>query len=523
MIRLLIVDDESATRNGLLRYMDWKGLGVDMIQTAESGQEALAMCEDFQPDLVLSDIRMRGMNGVEMCTILHEKYPECRIIFISGYSDKEYLKAAIELGAVNYVEKPVDTEELKRAVQKAMASILETRRHRNEGERLSKSEAYLRREAFFSLLRGREPGESSEQNLEESGLFREGYPLMRICILRLSPAVTNLSRFRSALWETAGIRAFTERDCSVYGEFWDNRRLILLLCGTEEAVGNGSCLLKAISRAATGLVDGVRLFFALGEPVRNPHGLSHSYQSAHEAEKTVFYLGYGKSAERGRKDRPLDLGADYPAEFRQALSMGNEEAASQVLDRLAASLREGEAVASAFVQGLYFSLERELEEESLRLFPYDRSDMAKRQETDAQHLEGLDTIDDLNAFLRAQVHEIFALNSRDDSNSSVVLRVIRLIQQEYGDKDLSVKQLAENVYLTPTYLSGLFKRKTGKTIWEYLTSVRIERAKELLRNPRFKLYHISKQVGYEDANYFAKIFKKQTGVTPSEYREKNLL
>ena len=85
--------------------------------------------------------------------------------------------------------------------------------------------------------------------------------------------------------------------------------------------------------------------------------------------------------------------------------------------------------------------------------------MAKRQETDAQHLEGLDTIDDLNAFLRAQVHEIFALNSRDDSNSSVVLRVIRLIQQEYGDKDLSVKQLAENVYLTPTYLSGLFKGK----------------------------------------------------------------
>ena len=98
-----------------------------------------------------------------------------------------------------------------------------------------KRQAYLRREAFFSLLRGREPGESSEQNLEESGLFREGYPLMRICILRLSPAVTNLSRFRSALWETAGIRAFTERDCSVYGEFWDNRRLILLLCGTEEA------------------------------------------------------------------------------------------------------------------------------------------------------------------------------------------------------------------------------------------------------------------------------------------------
>ena len=264
MIRLLIVDDESATRNGLLRYMDWKGLGVDMIQTAESGQEALAMCEDFQPDLVLSDIRMRGMNGVEMCTILHEKYPECRIIFISGYSDKEYLKAAIELGAVNYVEKPVDTEELKRGGAKAMASILETRRHRNEGERLSKSEAYLRREAFFSLLRGREPGESSEQNLEESGLFREGYPLMRICILRPRRQSPICRGFEAHCGKRLGYGRLQRGTAPFMGEFWDNRRLILLLCGTEEAVGNGSCLLKAISRAATGLVDGVRLFFALG-------------------------------------------------------------------------------------------------------------------------------------------------------------------------------------------------------------------------------------------------------------------
>ncbi len=166
--------------------MDWKGLGVDMIQTAESGQEALAMCEDFQPDLVLSDSRMRGMNGVEMCTILHEKYPECRIIFISGYSDKEYLKAAIELGAVNYVEKPVDTEELKRGGAKGDGVYSGDPAPSQRGGTAFQKRSISSKRGIFSLLRGREPGESSEQNLEESGLFREGYPLMRICILRLA-------------------------------------------------------------------------------------------------------------------------------------------------------------------------------------------------------------------------------------------------------------------------------------------------------------------------------------------------
>ena len=103
MIKLLIVDDERTIRNGLMRHMDWESLGIDMVQSAESAQEALSVCEMFRPNIVLSDIRMRGMGGIEMCTQIHEKYPECQIIFISGYSDKEYLKAAISLGAVDYI------------------------------------------------------------------------------------------------------------------------------------------------------------------------------------------------------------------------------------------------------------------------------------------------------------------------------------------------------------------------------------------------------------------------------------
>lgn len=105
MIRALIVDDEKMTRNGLVRHIKWEQLGVDEVQTAASSNEALQMLDTLHPDLVISDIRMPGMNGVELCQEIRRRQPHCQIIFLTAYSDKEYLKAAIEIGALGYVEK----------------------------------------------------------------------------------------------------------------------------------------------------------------------------------------------------------------------------------------------------------------------------------------------------------------------------------------------------------------------------------------------------------------------------------
>ena len=118
---------------------------------------------------------------------------------------------------------------------------------------------------------------------------------------------------------------------------------------------------------------------------------------------------------------------------------------------------------------------------------------------------------------------MMALCQRFDENGSAVQTAIRLMHENYADKDLSVKTLAESVYLTPTYLSGLFKKRTGRTIGQYLTELRIAKSLEFLKDKQLKLYHIAELVGYDDPNYFAKIFKRHIGMTPSEYREKNLL
>ena len=121
MWKAAIVDDESATRDGLLKYVPWRELGVHEVCAAEDAESMLALCRRMHPDIVISDIRMPGMDGIELCKRLREMLPLCRIIFLSGYADKEYLMAAIELSAVSYIEKPVDIARLSQAITRAVS------------------------------------------------------------------------------------------------------------------------------------------------------------------------------------------------------------------------------------------------------------------------------------------------------------------------------------------------------------------------------------------------------------------
>ena len=135
-----------------------------------------------------------------------------------------------------------------------------------------------------------------------------------------------------------------------------------------------------------------------------------------------------------------------------------------------------------------------------RLFTDMGNQLVKKSEEMYQEFEEADTLEEVHRLLLGYIRGLFEATSREESGSSVVMQLTRIIGSEFGSRDMSVKMLAQRVYLTPTYLSGLFKRKTGKTIGEYITSVRMEKAKGLLHDKQLKLYHISERVGYEDAN-----------------------
>ena len=127
MIKTIIVEDEKVIREGLKKHVPWARLGIDEVYDASRAEDAIELCEKMKPDIIVSDIRMPGMDGIELCRKLREKYEKCKIIFVTGFSDKEYLKAAISLQAVSYVEKPVNIKEISSALENAVEQIKKSR------------------------------------------------------------------------------------------------------------------------------------------------------------------------------------------------------------------------------------------------------------------------------------------------------------------------------------------------------------------------------------------------------------
>lgn len=488
MIKLLIVDDERTIRNGLARHMDWEKLGIGMVESAGSAEEAFAQCEKIRPDILLSDIRMRGMGGVEMCTQIHAQYPECQIIFVSGYADKEYLKAAISLGAVDYIEKPVRPELLAAAVKKALAACEEQQRKAEADETVAESRGMVGK----IVLRAESPVANTGAAEKE----------LRAYLAQLAPA-------------GGGVQ---------YGAFIDDRDFLILLCGSAADTGDGCALLEGLRRGISALsVDGCRFFLACGPAVHDRMALHRSYDAARGGLRELFFKGWGQYAAQTetRPVAPVSFDKALIHAFAAALSRQDGAEIDRVLEEIRQRLSAQTDANPEQIRNVYYSLVYLMNTEN------DRRILPEGGESGAalggiSRMQALETIDALGGFVRDCAHELTGLWQADDENCPAVWQVIRIMRSNYGDKNLSVKSLAESVYLTPTYLSGLFKKRTGKTIGQYLTEIRIEYSMKLLMDKQLKLYHIAELVGYEDPNYFAKIFKRHVGMTPSEYRERQL-
>ncbi len=519
MIQLLLVDDEAKTRNGLLNHIDWEKLGIDMLQTAKSAEEAMEICRQYQPDIILSDIRMRRMNGLEMCAALRKKYPSCKIVIISGYADKEYLKAAIELGSVSYVEKPIDLEELEQALRKTVAAVLENRKSIHDSERLIQNREFLKKETFYSLLKI----QKAEGTAELRELLPREFSRFRVCILRFSKPVMQTAQWKKKLFQDPEMEAFIKAEGYFYGEFTDNRHMVILLCGEPDMISDESRVTARLKLLCKSPWEDCEVFLALGDRVESPGEICVSYDHAKEAEKAVFYLGYrAAEAYSGRKQNPLPPAQDYLGGFKGFLLRGDRQAARSHIQELTKTFRGMQVESSAYVLSIYFEMEKAIVEEFERLSLESREKRTEKYQSEMQIIGSLDTMEEIEAHLIGQIEELFAMIQKDQNNSFMVTRVIRYINENYRQTDISVKQIASELYITPTYLSSLFKRKTGNTIGEYLTKVRMEHSVKLLLEPRMKIYEVAQAVGYEDANYFAKIFKREYGITPLEYRARRL-
>lgn len=519
LIKLLVADDESTTRNGIIKHINWKELGIGIVKEARDGIEAVKIAYDFEPDIIISDIRMPGLNGIEVATKLREKFANCKIIFLSGYSDKEYLKAAIKLSAVNYVEKPIDLMELEEAVQKAVNLLKEDALNMTFSENIN-------------LIKQR-----LVENLIQSDVkIEEGYKLSSLIksnILKkksFSVAVINVINQREDinLDKIINTEEFSDivdkhfENVEHVTAFKDNKNFIIILSNDNEGENQIESLKKVLDQyIEEKKVTDIKLFYAVGKKVFGIEQIHKSYNSALNIIKKLFFYGYERiiyskeGLEEGYK-----IQDDICEEFVKYIGDGKEKEAVFFIESLCFDIKNFTKTSVKDIKNIFLNLTLQLIYEAERRGIYFSEEEQQENRYIWDLISRFNTLEELKEYIIDKISNTFRKFKELQNSCRSIFEVKKSIRKNYADNELSVKCLAEEVFLTPTYLSALFKKETGQNISDYIVEVRIEKSKEFLKNNKLKLHEIARNVGYNDSNYYAKAFKKMEGVTPSEYREK---
>ena len=518
-MKLLIADDEALTREGLISSIDWNALGIREIFQADDGINALHIAKIQMPDIILCDIRMPRMTGIEMAEKLKAFLPDSSIIFMSGYSDKEYLKAAIKLNAINYVEKPLNPEEVKDA-------ILEARKRRLEIFKTRRNENLYSLESSFRLgsLLTRPYSENKEDiqklctELSLTSNNRTSYTTFIVKLKDVSPDPVQLQTMRTqakTFLFRYHLNFFYTQLHAVYHVFFV----------TSDTLPTSTVL----SLVSDKLKDVFSLFgdfyISQGETVFGIANAYHSYTDAAIALQHSFFFQPGtillskEITSFPHKDNLFDEPSRLVSVFSDALLSKEQDGCNKILSGLYNSYYQNLSLLPVYTKDLYYKLFMSLEDcaKKLKLSPDTFTEFSTPSILD--FLENCFSFLELHQMLETRTESFFdSLNVYLPEDSTIFL-IKDYISKHYSNDALSIREISDHVHLSASYICTYFKNQTGQTLNQYLTEYRMEKAIRLLEDVRYQITDISSKVGYSNGNYFSKSFKKYTGVTPSKYRE----
>lgn len=521
LYKVLLVDDEEDIRVGISQKMDWAGLGFALVGEADNGQDALELAESLRPDVVLTDIKMPFMDGLELCRILTERLPASKFVVFSGFDDFEYAKQAIRMNVSEYILKPINAAELSAVLEKLKEKLDRERTERQNLEtlrsRYEESLPVLRELYYTHLLEGRvTPGQELEQarrlDIDLSGdtwvaalthiSGRGGRDAMvSLSVQQLLDENLPAERCRSFLFnDSVALVANLREEFSVYDVI--------------------QALDRACSLAASYL--GLTLTVGVGTPCDGLSGLAQSAAGARGALEYRALVGQGRAIYIGDLEPDSGAGPSFDEADERTLTaavkLGGEAEVRTAVTALTDKLRAANPSAGQY--NLFF-----LELLTCLLKLTRRADLSLEEvfgagftsSVQATDFPSLEAMGDWCLERCLRIQSLIRRRQTDSAGRTVELAK-DFIQQRYGESDLSVETLCTYLHLSSAYFSTLFKRETGMSFTAYVTVVRMEAAAEALRGTEEKTYLIARRCGYEDPNYFSYVFKKHFGVTPTKYR-----
>lgn len=500
----LIIDDEEIVCRGLAEFVKWKEHGFEVAGTANSVDEALLLLKTLHVDVIFADIRMPEKTGLELLPILREKYAEIKTVILSGYSDFTYAREALRYGAFDYLTKPVILSEMEELLDRLHDSF--DRQQQLLAVHTSRMEALL-----LSAARGYSLPEPEKLALPVLGKW---FGLSMTLINRQVSEQELLQKKASMKAHiSALIPASILLDDDVYSLF------ALIPCQSEQEMTSFLDLLGQLCCELKEWVCGASRL------KKDMHQLHKAWQESDQAMR--FLLARSKEGIILYKNIEAIFSQEAP-QMQSVLMetlhrLTNPETRATVMtyvhDSLAASYQKDCTLTQFQTVCIRFLIELnghlcnpDLPEEDL----HTTLNQTLSQILLAQNGQATaNCVTDYMEWLTGQI----ALCDDQQLGTGVIREIQLFIRQHYAE-NISLNFLAEHFYLHSNYLSKLFKDKTGKNFIEYLTEIRMEKAKDLLQNTEFKIIEICAMTGYDNPRYFSKLFKTHTGMTPREYREK---
>lgn len=512
MIKVLIADDERFTRQGILDMVDWDKLNVSEVKEAYDGINALEILKDFEPNILLTDVRMPRLNGIDLAFKARELYPNCMILFMSGYSDKEYLKSAIKLKAINYVEKPIEIEELEENLNNAILEFVKNTTIHNSIEHTIANEISCidNSEAVKSII-------SSYFSKDFNDKLVDGqYVSVLIKIYKIIP---NKHLFIEKIREII-------HDCGLEGfvSMQNEKDIVLQIFFSKniKSIHNSNVFQSFFATLDEYIKNYSHFYIFVGSIVANMQDMHKSYASASSLDTLSFFKDYNSVIyfEEVPHKTCATIDPNAYSAFKRNLNNEDKQAVLSDINNITSEFMLNCGTDINEIKNVYNKL-------LLHIFNFCHSrninlNNSVNENTSFNTILQFNNIFEIKHYMLEIIKDVFLCLKEKNIYNEPALNIIKYINEHYNSYDLSLEDISKNTFLTPAYICVIFKDFTGKTVNKYITEYRIMQAKELLKDSNIKMNDIALKVGYRDGNYFAKIFKKETGYSPSEYRRKFL-
>ncbi|MBM7572998.1 response regulator [Aquibacillus albus] len=513
MIKIMIVDDEAIIRKGIKLSINWAEYGVEVVGEAKNGVEALTKISEFEPDIVLTDIRMPVLDGLGLTREIRENYPHIKIVILSGYDDFDYAKQALKLKVEDFLLKPVGSEELIKLFVKLKEQI-EVEKSENEAKKqYDQLKPIVQGKLIKRIVTNQCTQEEAETQAQPLDLSIRG-PFYQVCLVEIDNYDIN-EQDKFKIFHDIN-EMLEEKVGAILGD-WQGSQLICLMNLEQQ---NKKMIIKTYKHVQELIFQEMKdtVTIAFGYVYKAFESIQDSYLEAHSALQEKMYRGenvllfYQEALNEVTED--VLYSSELNQAFIEALKLTNKQEIRKLVDQLFEEIME-KAVSYTEVKALCIRYLIASEQALLDL------GIGKLESEVIDDINKYKTINDMKAWFEDKYYGYIERieQSKNKKYQYIVKAAMEYVQEHYH-VPITLDHISKITYVTPNYFSRIFKEETNQTFVDWMNHYRIVKAKGLLKQDRkAKTAEIAEKVGYNDYKYFSYTFKKYTGKSPREYRK----